>query len=473
MTNSAARWALYEAALFVLCATLLSWQLFLPPILGVADNNDFPKLTGRFCLGPASPQDHILFEYVTFLYRHDPRYCWDSGLISSAALPLRVALQAGKLVLPPDRFDLRLLGTVYALLFLAAFHGLQRLARGLRSSARWLLPAVALLIFAGASYVPLFNSFYFDTAAYVFLLLSSVAICRLVFRQEVRPLEYLLTTACIVLFATAKSQHAPLAALMIPCLWFPCGRVTFPGRPLRSLAIASVIAAVGGMLTIPPRWYQSVAIYNALFYQCLPRSQNARADLVQLGLDPAWLSYAGQHAFSPNSPMQDPRMVEEFGHRVPFHKMVAYYLSHPRIAFAVFLYGMEEGSLQRVRMKVGAREYRLGNYERAAGRAPEAQSRFFDFWSALKAAIFGNRPRLYLTYSAGLVAALWMLVLRLRGNRRLSAGLLAVALSGMLMLAPITVMFDAVDTGRHLFLYNALLDVLACALVPLAQRPHA
>jgi hypothetical protein len=467
MANGAARWTLYEAALLVLCAVLVSWQLFLPPSLGVADNNDFPKLIGRFCLGPDSPQHHILFDYVTFRYRHDPSYCWNSGLISSAALPLHVALQVGKVVLPAGRFDLRLLGGVYALLFLVAFNGLQRLARGLRSPTRWLLPAVALLIFGSASYVPLFDSFYFDTAAYVFLLLSSVGICWLVLSPQVRWREYLLTAGCVILFATAKSQHAALAFMMLPCFWRSFGRAEFPGRPLRILATAAIVLAVGAMLILPPRWYQSVATYNALFYQCLPRSQDARADLAQLGLDPALSSYVGQHAFSEGTPMQHPGMIEEFGHQVPLYKMVAYYLSHPRVSALVFLDGMEEGALQRVRMKIGQREYRLGNYAKAAGQPPEAQSGFLDVWSQLKVAALGNRPIAYLAYVIGLQILLWALVLRQPADLRPRTATLAAALMGMLALAPIIVMFDAVDTGRHLFLFNALLDVAVCAIVSL------
>jgi len=58
------RWAIYEWALLAVCAGLVSWQLFVPPSLGVADNNDFAKLIGRVCLGG----EHPLFEYVGFEY---------------------------------------------------------------------------------------------------------------------------------------------------------------------------------------------------------------------------------------------------------------------------------------------------------------------------------------------------------------------------------------------------------------------
>jgi len=163
--------------------------------------------------------------------------------------------------------------------------------------------------------------------------------------------------------------------------------------------------------------------------------------------------------------MQSPQRVEEFGREVTLPKMAAYYLSHPRMTGLVFLNALSEGSLQRVRMKVGEREYRLGNYARSAGRPPEAQSRFLDSWSQLKGAIFGNRPVLYLAYGIGLVVALWAMVLRQPANLRPRVATLVCTLAGMLALAAVIVIFDGVENGRHLFLFNAILDITVCALL--------
>ena len=457
-------WKFYEFLVLGLCAGLICWELFLPPALGVADNNDFPKLIGRYCLGPASARDYPLFDYVSFSYRYDPGYCWNSGLTSSAVLPLAVARLLAGLAMPPSRFDLRLLGAVYAALFLIAFHLLQRLARQLRPRARLLLPAVFLLVFAGAAYVPYFNSFYFDTAAYIFLLFSIVALCHVVLLPEIRIARYLLTLCACILFATAKTQHAPLALLMIPAFWLPFGRAVFPSRLWRLAATASVGLAVAAMFAVPSS-YRSVALYNALFYQCLPRSPDPAHDLARLGINPDMARYSGQHAFLPASPMNNAQEVEKFGRQFSTMKLAGYYLSHPRVTAQVLLYILGEGSLQRVRMKVGQREYRLGNYTGDTGRPPESQSHFLDFWSQSKAALFGNRPFCYVAYVVGLLVALWTIAWRRMPPLRARLAVLAGILSGMLALSAVVVLFDAVDTGRHLFLFNMLLDVAICGLV--------
>ena len=454
------RWAIYELALLALCAGLVAWQLFVPPSLGVADNNDYPKLIGRVCLGGSRP----LFEYAAFDYRQAPEYCWDSRLFTSAALPLRIVLSASQ-PFARGRFDLRWLGAFYALLFLVAFHAFQRFARGLRPAARLLAPAAALFVFGGASYVPWFNSFYFDTASYVFLLLAALAALRLMLRENVKTRDYLAALACALLLAASKSQHTAPALLLIPCFWLRFGRPNFPPLPLRIAATVSLAALGLVMFATAPPWYQTINSYNALFYQSLPHSADPSGDLSRLGLDPAMARYVGQHAFLADSPMQDPVQTKAMGAYLSVRSLTGYYLSHPRIAALVFRNALDEGSLQRVRMKIGTRAYRLGNYAKTVGLPPEAQSHFLDYWSSLKVAVFGGRPALYAAYAAGLLAALWTLALRQPAKLRARLASAAAIWTAMAALAAVLVLFDGIDTGRHLFLFNAMLDMTACALL--------
>jgi hypothetical protein len=447
-------WAIYEWAMLTLGAGLVVWQLFIPPSLGLADNNDYAKLIGRVCLGG----EHPLFEYVGFEYHRAPDYCWDSGLVTSAMLPLHVALTMAK-PFSGDRFDLRWLGAVYAVLFLAAFATIQRMARGLGPVARLVVPGSIFVVFCGASYIPWFNSFYFDTASYVFLWFAALAFVRLMLRERVTTWDLFVALASALVFETSKSQHTALALPLISCFWLRFGRATFPGIPWRIGATVAVVAAAVLMFATAPPWYQTVNSFNALFYQSLPHSPDPGGDLARLGMDPAMVRYVGKHSFLPDSPMQDARETERLGRFLSVRSLTVYYLSHPRVAGLVFRSALAEGSLQRVRMQMGTRQYRLGNYEKSAGKAPEAQSHFFDFWSDIKAAAFGNRPVLYGSYAAGLLAALWVLSMRAR--------LVAIAAvwTAMVVLAAVLVMFDGVDTGRHLFLFNAMLDMTVCGLL--------
>jgi len=351
------------------------------------------------------------------------------------------------------RFDMRWLGAVYALLFLVAFAMLQRLARVLRPIARLVVPASVVFVFCGASYVPWFNSFYFDTASYLFLWFAVLAFLRLMLRERVTTWDYVAALAGALVFETSKSQHTALALPLIACFWLRSGRAWRIG------ATVAVVAAAVVMFATAPPWYQTINSYNALFYQSLPQAHDPAGDIAQLGMDPGMTRYVGKHSFLPDSPMQDVRETERLGRFLSVRSLTFYYLSHPRVAGLVFRNALAEGSLQRVRMQIATRQYRLGNYEKSVGKPPEAQSHFFDFWSGLKAAVFGNRPLLYGCYSAGLLTALWTL------SRRARRTAIAAIWSVMVALAAVLVMFDGVDTGRHLFLFNAMLDMTACGLL--------
>ncbi len=448
-----------ERALIALAAVLVAWQLFVPPALGVADNGDYPKLIGGACLGGKHP----MFDYVGFTYVKGPANCWSSGMMTSAWVPFGLTLVATK-ALSGDRYDLRFLGAAWAVLFLTAFAMLLRVTRG-----RPWVGLAALLIFCSATYVPWFNSFYFDTASYVFLCLAIPAVVRLMLSGTVRTADYMVAVAAVLLFAMSKSQHTALALPMIAAFWLDFGRPGFPRRRVRVAATAVIAAAALAMFLTAPRYYQTVNTWNALFYRALPHSKNPAVDLASAGIDPAMSRYAGQHAFLPDSPLVDPVRAESFGNVIRPSRLVLYYARHPRVGIQVLLDALADGSLERVRMQTGGRQYRLGNYEKDTGKPPEAQSHFLDVWTSWKTAAFGNRPLLYAGWAAALLGALWTLVVRLPVDVRPRVVALAAIWTTMMTLAPLLVLFDGVDTGRHLFLFNAMLDMTVCGLVAFAR----
>jgi hypothetical protein len=231
-----------------------------------------------------------------------------------------------------------------------------------------------------------------------------------------------------------------------------------------TVLIAGGVAVMFGTV---PRGYTTTSSYNALFYQALPRSSHPADDLRDLSLDASLQRYVGKHAFLPDSPIQTPAQLEAFAAILSPSKLASYFLSHPRTAFRVLAYALSEGSLLRVRMEIGPRQYRLGNYERSSGHPPESQTAFLTQWSDWKAAVFGNHPRRFAAYAVVLFAALWILAWRRRDPGRPRVVLVVAILTVMTGTALLVVLFDGVDTGRHLFLFNALLDMGFCAVVAL------
>ncbi len=384
---------------------------------------------------------------------------------TSAHLPLAAALGLETLMASGGIFDVRVLGAVYSLCFLAALAGLLQLRRHSGRLGRQLLPAAVVLCFVNATYLPWFNSFYFDTASFVFLLMSVVAICRITVRGPSRSRDYALAAICVILFTTSKSQHSLLALAAIPCLWRPSAEASNATPLTRSTCCLIAVIAITWPWISVPLSYRTTGLYNALFYRALPHSSNREAALAEFGIGSEYLPHVGQHAFEPHSPLNDPTRALYLERRLTVPKMVLYYARHPGVTWHALLQALTEGSLLRARMTIGRNEFRLGNYAYATGYPPGSQSHFLDVWTTVKTALFAWRPRVYLGYMLGLLGTLWFLILRKPPYRKKQGALLCASLTSMIFLALFLVLFDGVDTGRHLFLFNSLLDICACAIV--------
>ena len=77
------RTRIVEHAPTLVFAVILGIQLFIPPSVGLANNNDFPKVIGIFDLG-TPPGDE--YGYADLKYRFDSRYSYNSGYYSSETL---------------------------------------------------------------------------------------------------------------------------------------------------------------------------------------------------------------------------------------------------------------------------------------------------------------------------------------------------------------------------------------------------
>jgi hypothetical protein len=218
------------------------------------------------------------------------------------------------------------------------------------------------------------------------------------------------------------------------------------------------------MVQLPPD-YADVARFNVIFFQILPHSADRSRALAQLGLDDSYLPKVGMYSYNANSGMDDPAFHRTFGARATVARLAFYYIRHPATAARLIMTGLGDASAQRVRM---------GNYDRSAGKPPFTQSRAFSGWSTMKQALFEGHAWRYGIYCAGLCLLLPVLLLR-RGGKQprvwMAGALVLVAMAGMTLL--IGCLADGVDFLRHLFLFNACIDLLAVAsLGALMYRPH-
>jgi hypothetical protein len=429
-------------------AAILVFQVLAPPAIGLADNGDFAKITGRFNLYPAVDDlRDSAFRYINLHYDFRADSHIDTGFHSSETLPIRIALLLNRAVARPGVFDLRAMGVVHAALFLLALALWVGLLGGERAEIRIALAALAVLVFCDVTFSAFYNSFYMDAGAFVFLMLSIATLLRAVVRR--RPVDTLLALLCCLLLVTVKSQHALLAVpLAVFLVWER--HALWPRRALLWSALASLLVVGAGAFSLAagsPAGYTGPCLFNIIFARLLPTAEDPAAELASLGLDESYLRYQDMDAFTDGSPMRDPRWVQSFLAKTSFSRLCGFYVTHPDRAWSVASAALGEAAL--------GRPPGIGNYDQSAGRPPHAQSNAFSIWSMARRKLLGAWlwmcPLLF-GISVGVIA--W----------RFPAGGVELCLMGSIEFA-LGAMTDASEVTRHLFLFNAIWDVTLFAAV--------
>ncbi|HEY6065430.1 MAG TPA: hypothetical protein VIY96_04705, partial [Thermoanaerobaculia bacterium] len=164
-----------EIGFLLTAAALIAIQLFVPPIVGVADNGDFSRVASP--LGIFPPPEiggDAYFGWIVPEYRFDAKKIWVHGLCcySSETLFGAAAMPVGRVISPPGRFRLEAMGIVNAMGLLAAILLLLVALRPLPAGARVAGGALVVLVFTDGASVSYLNSFYTEPAALIFFLAS-------------------------------------------------------------------------------------------------------------------------------------------------------------------------------------------------------------------------------------------------------------------------------------------------------------
>ena len=276
----------------------------IPPALSVADNNDFQKLVGRYCLGPLPGTKPVLFDYTSLHWYFSPGACIQWPFRTAAEGAFVTAMGLNRLFTSTVEFDMRWMGVVYMALFLAGFVYLQRALSALPRATSVAVQTAYLLAVCNAVYVPWFNTFYFDALTLASMTGAVAGLCLIVLGTRVEVPTLLITSAWLGMVAGSKSQHAPLALLCVPLFWLPLGRRHFAPVWARAAGTALVVGAAAISLGTVPGAFGGTAAFDVLFYRILPGVSDPAQYLEETRIPPAWVQYTGMHAFSPGSPVE-------------------------------------------------------------------------------------------------------------------------------------------------------------------------
>jgi hypothetical protein len=447
--------SILRALTLCVAAGVLSYQLFIPPIIGLANNGDFITILRSLHLeAPDGNDPDRVFTYIVPIWVPHPEPLYDNGLVSSETILLAPAYLFNRFVFSRDgSFDLRWTGFTHSVLFLLSLWLLMPVLELMNFPKRVGLIALLLFFFLDVEYVSWFNTFYTDTASLLLLFLLAVLFLRIIFNRSSQRWNQLGFLVCCGLYVSSKVTHA-LAG--IPLLVFVLWKRELFGLNRKNrlswcLFLASVLAC-GYMFVKTPRHYSYTALYSVIFAKLAPESPNPRAMLRELGLGPEWLRYSGGHAYSSMSGFFSPPVQAKFMNQTSFRKLGVYYLRHPLVALHFWEDEFGLDGLRRPRF--------FGNFVKSHRYPPSATTGACALASNLKKWLMNGRPYAALLYwlvpSGLLFACIWSLRPRLPGL--FEACCLLILMASIEMTA--SCFGDSQDTERHLFIYNTLADII-------------
>jgi hypothetical protein len=445
------------AAALTVAAAILSVQLFVRPIVGLADNHDYERVMGY--AGFQHTTSIAAERYFSFLrtqYAVVAPGWFRGGYHSSETLLAFVARYAHLAVSSQPLFDIRWLGTIHAMLLLVALAGLVRACRDLALPAQALVAALLVFVFTDVGYVAPLNSFYSQTASLLFLLLSVAIAAEAVRRGRLSGGLLLAYFSCALLFVGSKPQEK-LAAPLLALFGLRLARVEWAGAWRRGatwLAMGLCVFSVWyGRHT--PYTLREATIYQVVFDELLAHSPAPAEAAAELGLDPDWVKYTGSNPYAPESPLLDPAFRTRLLHQVGYRKILRFYLRHPaRLA----------DRIERASDQAWSLRPNFGNFEKSAERPDRTLATRFSLWSRMRGRL-GGHPLVWIALLLGgnLAAALVTHRRSSPSGRLFREGVILMVLMAGLAFAVCVLAQAPPDLSRALYAYHALCDLLLIA----------
>ncbi len=434
-----------------LFAAVLVFQLFVPPSVGLADNNDSVRIIHGEGLTANYPLQERYFRYFTpdYLKANVPPAAIDAPLWTGR-ISFLIALRLGSLK-SSDRFDVRWLGFVHLCFYLLCFGLFLAVVKTRSTLVKWVMPAVAIWIFGDVFYAAYLNSLYLDAMGLLCFLLFVIALWVSCGRASPRWALLLLPLAGLGL-AASKPLNAP-TVLLAGAVTALDASLLQERRVARAIVSAFLILTGGFFVMRTPASYEYPTLVDVVMIR-IAKGANAAKNISGFGLIPEDLRFAGEDAFRPDGPGADPGFRTRFAHTTA-GTLVMWYFKHPASAIAF---------LRDDFLRYGSRLRPLGEIEKIYSPTPsDSKSRLFCSWSNLHSHILSTWPFvIVLLYTFAIASG--ALVFLERSYLRFSVFVTFLAVVGILQFCAASLL-DAIETARHLFMFHVTTDALVLTIV--------
>ena len=442
----------------IAAACIITIVLFAFPV-GMADNGDFYRVingNGIYKLDRAQSDQYLQYFSLDYgIYQYYNEY--EGSIISSQTPIVKCAVALDKLFTGNDDiFDIRFLSGIISIWFLASLYLLVDYASwGVGKRYGYYIAAMAVFMFVDTGYTVYFNSFYAEALVFVSFM-TAMSCALLIFQQRYKPYPMLaLYIFSSLMLITSKQQNAPLGVLLgliiIPIMRcvHPKSEAKLIGARMHKIATAlcSLLLCVCGIMVyfVIPQEFVDINKYHSLTRGILMTSKNPENSLESFGIDPQYSLLDGSIYYEryPVADVEGEELKTDFYPKYNFVSVAAYYAAHP----AEFMVMLNKAA----KVDYAIRPDSIGNYQRSAGKAPEARTYFFALNSTAKEAVFPH------TVGFMFIWIFAVLALSLRDRKRTFVLACAILMGLLQMVVSIIGAGDA-DLSKHIFLYSAAFD---------------
>lgn len=457
-------------------AFLLLYQVVCKPIVGIANNGDFERLmceSGIYYPSNESFGDKY-YSYINTSFNIGGRL--NTHFFSSESLFIKTSLFLNSLFSKsrPDRFDIRFMGILQAILLLAGAFLVVRACRTFPLSQLIVLALCMLFIFGDVGYVAYLNSFYSEPSSLIFFLLSVGLIVLFIREGSSHPRSLILI--CLLLFATvagfvtSKMQNGLYGFLLAAYLYWISdvpGRNSPGVRLLRISSVLLVLITIAFILFGADKaYYEQAGVYNMVFNEIAPNSPHPVDALQALGLDKKsaeeFVKASGTNAYDRNSLIKDEKFKKLFFAKVGYKQILEYYLLRP--------FTLWDLVKRRSELALIIRPPQLGNFAKSAGFPPGFRTSAFGLWSKFKKNYLAGSVWFLIGFfglNVVFAALKYRWFDRDRADRSLSVLHLLVVVMAVMQYMMV-ILGDANVSGeilKHFFLFNILFDFCVITMV--------
>ena len=449
----------FEGGALAVAAAIIAYQIFVPPLIGMADSGDFGRLIHWRGLSHVSTEySEMYFRHFNSKYRIVPPAPGPDWYKSSTSLLIAPSRWLGMHLGNDGIFDIRLFAAPCVAVFLFGLWLILTSTRGLPMGWRIALAAFLTLILTDVGYVSYYNSFYSEGTALAFLAVGTGCYLILIVQKSTSVLYLIGYFLAIAMVITSKPQFVPLVPGFAGLGVYLARSVRAKHKYWASAAMAAGLCVLGvWYLREAPPMLRVQSAYIEIFMDMLPNSPTPREDLIEMGLNPDYAAFSGTTPYQVDSPMRDAKFSAEFAAATNSLTIPWFYAKHPRRSYGLCVRCMTHAFTTRVP--------RLGYYEAETGRPPRAQAP--GLWSNVRERLF-PRSVPFICFFLGvsvLASILWI-----REGSAASRGIAALCLLLVFIAVAQFLIASLVGGGepdleKHLFMFNLAFDACLVLLV--------